>query len=549
MPSLVQVFYLQEWEYLRLVAELWELETLPAEAEAAAETLSASLLDGERLAAKMALLPTEAKEALRALLAANGRLPWVTFTRRFGELRSMGAARREREQPHRHPASVAEVLYYHGLLARAFFDTPDGPQEFAYLPDDLLPLLRSLLPQEASPASARLGRAARPAERAHLRPFSDALLDDLTTLLAALRLGRDLDAEEWRYPLPFMQALLESAGLTRAGEVQGEAVRAFLEMSRLEALCLLQRAWLESRSLNELRLLPHLLFEGEWQNPAWETRQRLLGWLAALPPGQWWHLDSFIQGVKEHFPDFQRPAGDYDSWFIRRREDGRFLRGFDAWDEVEGALLRFLLVAVLPALGLVELAAPAAGEEVSAFRWHTAWALRPGEKGYMIEPLQPLPLLSEQEKLHVNSQGQLRLPPGVPRKVRYLLARLAEWEPRRGDEYRYRITAKSLRRASQQGLKGEHLLGLLRAHAAELPPSLLKALERWQRQGEEMRLEEHLLLRLRDPQTAEALRHSPAARFLGEALGPTTFIVPRHSARKLREVLLTLGWLVGEEGS
>ncbi len=544
MPALVQSLYGQDREHLTLVADLWEIASLPSETAAATEAIAHSLMDPERIAAKVASFPAEAKEALRALVKAGGRLPWAAFSRRFGEIRSMGPARREREQPHRHPISASEVLYYHALLARAFFDTSSGPQEFAYIPDDLLPLLRPLFPEEPI-AIPELGRPARTSERGYLLPFSDALLDELTTLLAALRLGRDLQKENWRYPLTVMQALLETAGLTHQGEVQGEAVRAFLEMPRPQALSFLHQVWLQSRTFNELRLLTHLLFEGEWQNPAWETRQRILSFLAALPPGEWWHLPSFVQAVKEQFPDFQRPAGDYDSWFIRRRADGRFLRGFSSWDEVEGALLRFFLLELLPMLGIVERAAPSADEEIIAFRIHPAWRLQPSEEGYRLELQGNLPFTAEDGKISVTSQGGLRLSPQVPRKVRYLLARMAEWEGLVRGEYRYRITVASLQRAARQGLKIEHLIPLLRQNsAAELPPNLLKALERWGQRGAEMTLEEHVILRLGDEQLAEALRRSPAARFLGESLGSKAFIIPRGNERKLLEVLLTLGWLV-----
>ncbi len=550
MPTLLQSLYRlysQDKDYPALVADLWDLTSLPSEADQALEALTQSLLDPVRLAAKVTSLPPEAQEALRALVKAGGRLPWAAFSRRYGEIRSMGPARREREQPHRHPISVSERLFYHALLFRAFFDTSAGPQEFVYLPQDLLPLLRRLFPEEP-PAVSTLGRAARLVERRYVFPLSDALLDDLTTLLAALRLGRDPSQEHWEYPLHVMQALLETAGLIQGKEVQGEAVRSFLERTRTEALIFLQQAWLHSRTFNELRLLPHLLFEGEWENPAWETRQRVLGFLAMLPTGEWWHLPSFIQAIKEHFPDFQRPAGEYDSWFIRRRSDGRYLRGFISWDEVEGVLLRFFVLELLPMLGIVERAAPSADEEIVAFRIHPSWQLQPGEEGYCFHLEHPLPFPAEDAKVVITSQGRLRLSPQVPRKVRYLLARMAEWEGRVHEEYRYRLTVASLRRAQAQGLKAEHLIAILRQHGAgEIPPNLLKALERWGRRGTEISLEEHILLRLENEQLAETLRHSAAARFLGEPLGPKTFLVPRASARKLLEVLLTLGWLVEDK--
>ncbi len=53
----------------------------------------------------------------------------------------MGAGKRDREHPHLKPASTSEVLFYRALIARAFFDTDKGPQEFAYIPDDLFELI------------------------------------------------------------------------------------------------------------------------------------------------------------------------------------------------------------------------------------------------------------------------------------------------------------------------------------------------------------------------------------------------------------------------
>ena len=114
-------------------------------------------------------------------------------------------------------------------------------------------------------------------------------------------------------------------------------------MSRLQALALLTKAWQESESFNELRLVPGLVCEGEWTNQPLATRTFLFHLLEALPEGKWWSLPAFLRGIKDKYPDFQRPAGDYDSWFIKRLSDGTYLRGFDRWDEVDGALLRYLI--------------------------------------------------------------------------------------------------------------------------------------------------------------------------------------------------------------
>ncbi len=88
-------------------------------------------------------------------------------------------------------------------------------------------------------------------------------------------------------------------------------------------------AWLESNNFNELRQIPSLVCEGEWDNQPLATREFLLNLLEAVPDNKWWSLPVFIRAIKEKYPDFQRPAGDYDSWFIKRIADGVYLRGFD----------------------------------------------------------------------------------------------------------------------------------------------------------------------------------------------------------------------------
>jgi len=46
-------------------------------------------------------LPKEARLAIDDLIHNGGVLPWSLFTRRYGAVREMGAARRDRELPHR----------------------------------------------------------------------------------------------------------------------------------------------------------------------------------------------------------------------------------------------------------------------------------------------------------------------------------------------------------------------------------------------------------------------------------------------------------------
>ncbi len=561
MPDLKQSLQGRDLGHLRIVAELCGLELAAAEREAALEQLSAALLDPELVAEIQASLPAGAREALAALTAEGGRLPWAAFARRFGEIREVGPGRRDSEQVHLHPVSAAEMLFYRALLARAFFDSPSSPQEFAYIPDDLLPLIHREVPLTPPPLpqgegtrvrDEPLGRPATPIERALPLPADDRMLDDACTLLAALRRGWSgvPQPEGLGVPENVLKDFLLAARLILPASEEGgekgylpqlEPVRSFLAASRGEAQARLAKAWLSSETFNELRQLPGLACEGEWTNQPLVTRQFLLDLLAAVPAGQWWSLNAFVRLVKEKYADFQRPAGDYDSWFIKRLSDGVFLRGFAAWDEVDGALVRYLITGPLHWLGILDLAVPDAEKAPSAFRFTAA-------AGRLLEGISPQKAAEETGRLTVSSQGRITVPRLVPRAARYQVTRFCDWEEGKADEYRYRVAPSSLQRAREQGLKVEQLLGLLQKHAAApVPPAFVRAVQRWEKQGTEARLERRLILRLGSPAVLEELRKSKVARFLGEPLGPTTVVVTPGAQTKVLAALAEMGLLAEDQ--
>jgi hypothetical protein len=88
-----------------------------------------------------------------------------------------------------------------------------------------------------------------------------------------------------------------------------------------------------------------------------------------------------------------------------------------------------------------------------------------------------------------------------------------------------------------------HLLALLRRHADAVPPTLVKALERWEQHGTEATVEQATVLRLSSPELLQTLRASRAARFLGDPLGPTVVIVRPGAAEKVLAVLAEMGYL------
>ncbi|HEY5983385.1 MAG TPA: helicase-associated domain-containing protein [Anaerolineales bacterium] len=524
MPTLLQLLQSQDLGHLRLVAELWGLEQTPRDLEAGAEAAAAAMQDARLAAEVIEALEAPARAALDELKNAGGRIPWVTFVRQHGDVREMGAGRRDRERPHLHPVSPAEVLYYRALLGRAFLETDKGPQEFAYVPDDLLRIIQTGSRSWTS-ATAPLGRAATPAERNYVQTADDNILDDATTLLAALRINEAVAKDA------VLTGLLEAAGILQRGVPQAGKVKAFLEMTRADALRMLVDAWRNSDTFNELRLLPGLICEGTWTNQPRAARKFILEQVAAVPGQAWWSLPAFVNDMKIRHADFQRPAGDYDSWFIKSATDGSYLRGFESWNEVEGALIRFLITVVMHRLGLSDIASPAKDQGPSAFRRREAGPARSST--------------IETGKVHVLSQGRITATRQVQRSVRYQLARFCEWDAQGPDEFRYHISPRSLERATKQGLKVEQLLVLLAKHGdAGIPAPVVKALKRWETAGTEARTESQVVLRVTRPEILKELRRSKAAKYLGEPLGPTSVIVKGGAMHKVAEAMVELGLLV-----
>lgn len=652
MPTLSQTLPINDLGFLRIVASLWGIELSSADPSEAAVELAETLCDAELLEEVISSLPEQGQAALGALADEGGRMTWVNFTRRFGDVREMGAGRRDREQPHQRPNSTAEMLWYRALVSKSFFETAKGPQEFAFIPDDLrealgfigftsdqeteeeeedneeeeendvdegakpvapeetpdeeptIPVVRAMplkRPASASPLKTSektpeperhtptpllprptvtpversrsdpkptpsihraeptripmeppapeegriaptpsgpgrgivsdeiFGRPASPTEKSIPSPASDRLLDDACTFLAALRMG--LEPPPMRTPAKLMRELLTTAGLLADDLPKPEPLKQFLESPRKEALQSIVSAWRGSDTFNELRLVPGITCEGGWQNQAHETRQTMFGFINQIPMGQWWSIAALLRDIKARAADFQRPAGDYDSWFIRRTTDGAFLRGFASWDEVDGALLRYFIL-ILYWLGQLDLASAEEDGQPTALR--------------------RIPALEQKEekgRLIVSSSGRVVVERLAPRAARYQVARFSDWEHSPSpEEYRYRVTSQSLKRAAEQGLKAGHLLSLLGKHSGGLvPPALVKMLQRWESSGTEARVQTITVLRVSRPEVLDEIRKSKAARFLGEIIGPTTIAIQPEAAPKVLAALAELGLLADEE--
>jgi len=546
MPDLKQSLLSHDLGHLNIIAEHWGVEMDASDAKTALPLLVDNLLNEEIIDEIIQALPAKAKSALYALQEKNGRLPWPQFTRQFGEVREMGSGRRDRERPDRDPVSPAEVLWYRGVVARAFFDTARGTEEFAYIPYDFLKLLPASPRDEDQTqieiTSQPMGRSATASERAHPILATDRILDHTCTLLAALRVGASPPSFEPYDPF-FIHALLKITGLLAPDHLpEPDATRSFLESPRGAALLQLADAWINSSDHNDLYHVPGLQFEGNWSNDALTTRRFILQLLQQIPDDTWWSLSSFLADVRESYPDFQRPAGDYDSWFLRDEASGEFLRGFEHWDDVDGALIRYLISGPLHWLGIVDLAA-AEDSLPTAFRF-SGWAVR------LLEGSSPQGLPDELQKIHIRSDGRVSIPILAPRTIRYQLARFCYWEDENPHEYRYRFIPSSLKRAREQGLRIGHLLALLHRHADAIPPNIVTALNPWETRGSDAQIQKSMILRAGSPEILQALRKSRAARFLDEPLGPAAIIVKPGAGEKVLAALVEMGYfgeLIGDD--
>lgn len=221
---------------------------------------------------------------------------------------------------------------------------------------------------------------------------------------------------------------------------------------------------------------------------------------------------------------------------------GDYLRGFQSWDQVDGELIRFIITGPLHWLGLLDLGFtddPGASESLpaSAFRFSAL-----AQDLLNLNP--PKELSKETENLQLSSGGRIEAPRFLPRPARYQLARFAEWGGYKRDHYIYQLTPNSLERASKQGLTIQHLLNLFSRYSKHVPPSLIRALENWERQGSEARFERVLVLKVRTPEMLQAIRQSKVSRYLGAPLGPTTVEVRSEAWKKITQELVELGFLI-----
>lgn len=539
MRPLIRVLQDLDLGHLRIIAELWGLDLPPGKAAEAAQGLASRMLEPGLLGEIVAALPPPSRQALEYLLQHGGRAPLAELNLRFGAMKAIGPGKRDREKPWREGEAALDGLWYRGLLGFGYDDTPTGIQEFGYLPDQVLQALRPATAEPAGPPAM---------ESPAVRLPAGGLVEDATTLLAALRRrpvrGDRLAgarAEHLALFLVHPQAqglalrILKDIGALAVAPLRTDPAiaRKLLSADRPEVAARLYQAWRQSDH-NDLADVAGLAAPGgRWPNAPRASRGALLALLARVSPETWYTLEAFVAWTRDHSPAFLRPGGDFDSWYLQESFSGRFLRGIDAWQSVEGGYLRHVLTGPLHWLGAVELGAQRPDERPSVFQ------LAPPQES---APLVPKP----SEPASLSPDGRLNFPPSSSLADRYQIARFADWIGFGPEGFAYRITPRALATAAAQRLNVPRLMAVLEAACRQpVPEALRRGIERWSKAGGEASLERMTILRLKSPAVLAHLRQNRAtARYLQQDLGPTAVQVHARDVEALLTAAARSGLLI-----
>ncbi|MCA9888745.1 MAG: hypothetical protein KC546_10245 [Anaerolineae bacterium] len=539
------------------LAEVWGVNLARLDEEAALSALQEAMLSPEKVEDRWDRLDDRERGALQMLLATQLKMPTAQFEIAFGKIRKMGKGAIERDKPYKNAESAAERLFYWGLIAESYEQTKKGMRATIYIPEDLAAILpahktsyanlKDEMEAESAFQQGPVGMMQIEEEELEfVQPADTSIVDDMTTLLAYLRVhtaevegDRFLPVEEDRLiphmlmpsepRLTFTLGLGVAADLITTQEGRAHAKRTtlqrWLSAPRGQQLKALAVAWQKTALYQELWHTPGLHPEDGTNYDAAGARNAALQLLADnIPAEDWWSIEEFITLVKAKQSDFLR--NDYDSWYIRD-DRGDYLRGYDTWDQVEGAYLETLLIGPMHWLGLLDLAEDAAHLTIwgKAFLGLVDW---------------PQPNIPEEVISYDPDENRLIASRKVPTVDRFQLARFTQWLPT-GDPYEYVLDAESIQRAGAQGITTGHMHTFLMRHLGDdLPEHLAKLLEVWQGGGAatQVTFENLLVLRTTSPEVLDRINNDPALRrYLGARLGPMAVIVRADQADSLKAAL------------
>lgn len=382
------------------------------------------------------------------------------------------------------------------------------------------------------------------------QPATTLAVDDLTTILAmAQRQPLQLPAYSVLQPFlrdsdpdrcTFLLQLALDAGLLRNNADVLRPTRVavdWLQETREAQIGQLFTHW-KTTGWDALHHIEQLICEGEWQHDPQIVRQVLLDKLPRTT--DWVATAALIADIQQEQPDFQRPDGDYTSWYIRDRATDQFLTGFESWQAVEGRLLAYVLFRPMFWLGLIE---RSTDETIKAVRFHA--------RALALLAKRPLRTKESATPITVQPNAVLQIPLASSRYQRFQATRIAELQPVVGQKpYQLRLTPASLKQAQELGITPPRVVQFLQKASGNrpIPASVKRAIERWAENGTEGRLEQLVVLRVADPAVLDTLRNNPKTRdLLGEVLGDMAIVVRAGQYHKLQQFTAQLGLLLEDQ--
>lgn len=555
MKNLLATLHDYDPGMLPALADVWGVDTKRFSDDELIEALHAHMQDEEAVQAVWDKLGESSQGALRTLAgSAQGRMTSSLFAHTGnGKIRKLGRAQIARLRPHIESENIAETLYYRGLIGEAHDKAAGNIVSFVYVPDDLvarLPLQKTSYgsldaadPSQTSDLLALEIIDALPADA--FQSADTTIVDDMTSLLAILQAGAVTLQDAQFHPDSLAQIkpvmlsdtasrlsfLLEIGSSAKLIEIEdGKALprrqeaRNWLSATRASQVRTLADAWRKSQSWRDMWHIEGLLPDDSgWAYDAAVARNAIISLLAdLLPAGGWVSLSELIELIKSTQPDFQRPDGDYDSWYIRN-DEGEFLRGFESWDAVEGALIEYLVAGPMHWLGLVDI-----GDDLLRLTAYGRAFLGNSDWPPMTE--QPTPFSSRDD-------GSLLVSRRVNRFERFQLARFARCVLA-ADPYIYIIDGESIERAEAQGISRQqiHTFIAKQLSGSPLPLPIIKLLRDWGT-GTRTRvsLETRIVLRTTSQEEMDKIFAFPAyRRYLGARLGAMACVVRADQWQQLQ---------------
>ena len=565
MPNIQTMLREHDEGILPTLASVWSVTVTNMNTEEQIRALNDALQIPEKAETVWGKLSEDERQALQTLLGSQLQMQGNMFKRFYGDIRKMGKGQVEREKPHKNPATIAEGLFYKGLIGEQFKQGKKGMELTIFVPEELaqvLPIHKTAyegienepMPQAETVTIDHL----LPVEEHYIeeiQPADTSIVDDMCTLLAFLRNHTAGIVEDDFLPadverlmpyllnqsperLNFILGIGASADLITTQEGRAYPKRnsqKWLDSTRSEQLKTLLDAWHTSTIYRDMWHVQglHVDYDAGFPYDPLLGREAMVEILRQVAPAnEWFAVDELIDAVKAIDSDFQRPGGDYESWYIRN-DAGEYLHGYESWDAIEGALIDFYIKGPMHWLGLVDIS-----EDAARFTAYGRAYIGLSDFPYPPDP---------SELITINDDGVFVVSRRVSRVDRFQVARFTTWGTPDSAEYYYRLDAEGIEMAGKQNITTGHILTFLKKHAdgKPLPDRVNQLLENWQGGGgnlSEVTFERLLVLRTTSPEVLDRIYNEPTLRrYLGAKLGEMACIIRANQQEDLQVALGDVG--------